>query len=455
MTIGGIWDYYGKKVGYGEIAASELRGKAVSTDISVFMHRQRAVCKKDYLKRINPFSTDVDNDAIDKVWLARVLRQVMRYLTLGFLPIVVFDGKKSKLKMDNAGVKRSKPVASAEEQLGALREKHAGRDPLLIPASDQALARTLLERVDRMPNKSVQKCKTLFQDLGIPWVQSKGEAERTCSLMNRQGLVAAVISVDGDCLAFGAQLILREEKDIYDSEGFGSTGFVTAEIEPLLDSVGMDFSLFQQLCIMAGTDFNQNMKGISFNKAIPLLRQHKSIARLSKVMDTTILNYEQVKKEFEIVDWKETAESWSLRLEDDTEMDLTVLSRYGMEAMTEQLANGKRQALNACGEWLEREALTLRACEGQFVHELRDIVVEARVESLFDPSCLEKDCRAEMETATESEQQAMKEGREVRDAEIKAEIETDAVPISPLLELRTRRPQVAVRARRTGPEGVA
>lgn len=352
MTIGGIWDYYTKKVGYGELPASKLQGTAVSHDIPGDMHRQRAVCKKEWLKRINPFGTDVDNDAIDKAWLSRLVRKVAKYLTLGFVPIVVFDGKKSKLKMDNAGVKRGKPVASAEEQLAALREKHAGRDPLLIPAADQALARTLLERVDRMPSKSVQKCKSLFQELGIPWVQSKGEAERTCSLMNKQGLTSAVLSVDGDCLAFGAQLILREEKDVYDSEGFGSVGFETAEIEPMLDAVGMDFPLFQQLCIMAGTDFNSNLKGIGFNKAIPLLRQHKSITRLSRVMDTSVLNYSEVKKEFEIVDWKETAESWCLMLGDDDERDAEVLGRYGLQVLADQLANGKSRAMELCGEWL-------------------------------------------------------------------------------------------------------
>lgn len=429
MTIGGIWDYYTKKVGYGELPASKLQGTAVAVDISGDMHRQRAVCKKDYLRRINPFGTDIDNDAIDKVWLARLVRQTAKYLTLGFIPIVVFDGKKSKLKMDNAGVKRGKPVASAEEQLTALREKHAGRDPLLIPAADQALARTLLERVDRMPQKSSQKCKSLFQELGIPWVQSTGEAERTCSLMNKQGLTSAVLSVDGDCFAFGAQLILREEKDVYDSEGFGSVGFETAEIEPMLDAVGMDFPLFQQLCIMAGTDFNQNLKGIGFNKAIPLLRQHKSITRLSKVMDTSVLNYSEVKKEFEIVDWKETAESWCLRLEDDDEHDREVLARYGMEVLAEQLANGKSRAMEMCREWLEEHE----------TREERALELSPKMEAfLLVKQGME--LRTEQMTCGERLDQALKtETSELVVPVIAFEPETQAeAPLPAVIALRTR-----------------
>lgn len=347
MTIGGIWDYYSKKVGYGEISASKLAGKCIAVDSPGTMHKMRAVCKKDYLRRINPFSTEVDNDAIDKVWIARSLVQVIEYLHLGFLPIIVFDGKKSPLKIANAGADRLKTSKKAEEDLQRLRDQYKGVDPIVIPSAAIAKARTLLESVDRMPRASVEKYKSILQELGFPWVQSKGEGERTCSLLNAQGLCYAIISADGDCFPFGGQLILREKIDVYDEDGFGSVGFSTAEIGPLLQSVGMEFPLFQELCIMAGTDFNKNIKGIGFNKAIPLLLEYCSISRLGRAMDVSILNHREVRKEFKIVDWKETAEKWQLELLNDTESDIAVLEKYGLQSMRERLVEGKERVLEA------------------------------------------------------------------------------------------------------------
>ena len=351
MTIGGIWLYYGKKVGYGKLAASELRGKLVAVDCPGNMHRMRAVCKKNYLRGINPFAVEVDNEAIDTVWLVRSLQQVIEYLLLGFVPIMVFDGKKSELKIAKAGAERLAASKKAENSLQELRDEYSGTDPLLVPATAVAKARTLLESIDRMPRASVQKYKSLIKELDIPWVESNGEGERTCSLLNAQEICHAVLSVDGDCFPFGANLILRERIDMVNDEGFGVIGFSTAEIEPMLDSVGMDFSLFQQLCIMAGTDFNHNIKGLGFNKAIPLLREHKSIRAIGKNTkhDVSILNYKEVRKEFAIVPWEETASDWSLDMVQNVASDEEVLTRYGMDTLAEQLSRAKRRAITSRG----------------------------------------------------------------------------------------------------------
>ncbi|CAH6421353.1 XPG family DNA repair endonuclease [uncultured virus] len=350
MTIGGIWAYYAKNVGYGKLASSELRGKLVVVDCPGNMHRMRAVCKKEYLYRINPFATEVDNDAIDRTWLTKSLQQVIEYMSLGFIPIMVFDGKKSHLKVSNAGSDRLAIAKKAADKLQALRDEYAAVDPLIIPSAAISSARTLLESIDRVPRASVEKYKNLMKSLGIPWVQSLGEGERTCSLMNLQGACEAVISVDGDCLAFGAKLILRERINVFNEDGFGEVGFSTAEIQPLLEQVGMEFPLFQQLCIMAGTDFNKNIRGIGFNKAIPLLVEHGSISRVGKKTkhDISILNHREVSKEFTIVPWQETADTWSLDLMHDLASDEEILTSYDIGALSESLARAKRRAISCC-----------------------------------------------------------------------------------------------------------
>lgn len=45
--------------------------------------------------------------------------------------------------------------------------------------------------------------------MGIPVVQSPGEAEAQCSFMNKIGKVDAVCTEDTDSIVFGTQLLIR------------------------------------------------------------------------------------------------------------------------------------------------------------------------------------------------------------------------------------------------------
>lgn len=348
MTITGLWPYYKKHVQYGQVRSSEFRGKKLAADAADSYYAHRSVCKKEHLRRINPFSVEVDDTVIDTTWLNRSLLAMIDHLSQGYVPVLVFDGKKSPLKTAKAGVERGAVASKAVAELASLRLQYKDTHHLVVPAPDQKKARELLEKIDRVPQASKERYMSFFKELGLPWVQSTGEAERTCALLNRDGVCAAVLSSDGDSLACGANLVLRERMEV-SVDGHMVPGFSTAELEPLLDSLKIDFPLFQELCIMSGTDFNKNMKGIGFGKALPLLREYKSIRKIGEhgKYDISVLNHKEVKKEFAVVPWEQTASAWQLDLLNDPTSDLEVLKRYGYESLSTKLGYAKKRALAA------------------------------------------------------------------------------------------------------------
>jgi Holliday junction resolvase YEN1 len=52
----------------------------------------------------------------------------------------------------------------------------------------------------------------MLSAFGLPHMTAKGEAEAECCALERDDLVDAVVTTDGDALVFGAKVILRLEK---------------------------------------------------------------------------------------------------------------------------------------------------------------------------------------------------------------------------------------------------
>jgi len=331
MTITGLWKYYKDHVGYEVLSVKEFSGQLLANDISVFMYATRCVSKEYYLSRINPFIIPVDENDIDTIWLKKALDSLKVSLRKGFCPIFVYDGEKDSLKLDTLATRQQESI-KAQAEIDALYKKYEGVDMLDIPSSAVKRVKELLIRVNRMPFESKQKFFDFFNCLGIPWVQSAGEGERTCALMNRDGVVPAVISVDGDCLACGAKLVLLRDANVYNEDGFGSPAFEVARLDSMLDKLEMSEELFIELCIMAGTDFNKNIPKIGFVKSIKLLMDHGSISKIGAKTkhDISILNHREVRKRFERVPWQSTVKDACFEVTFDDVREIKALERYNL-----------------------------------------------------------------------------------------------------------------------------
>lgn len=311
MTIQGLWNHYKTKVGYKPVPLSHFKGKRIAVDAFGIMYETRSVAKSIYLKRINPFIEKVDEQKVNALWVGMFLDSIIAYMTSGVTPVMVFDGiENDPLKVETLK-ERTQYSQGYEKKIQVLKDAYKTMEPDSIPVQAVNELRNLLSKINLMPYNSVVLAKDMCKNLGIPYVYCKGEGERTCSLMSDQSVCAAVISSDSDTLCCGARIVLKEKCKV--SVGPSEElGFMMASLDSLLDNLGMSFTMFQDLCIMSGTDFNKNMKQISWTRSHKLLMQHGSIEAVGAVKDISCLNVAEVRKRFAVCPWEETTEEHSL-----------------------------------------------------------------------------------------------------------------------------------------------
>ena len=349
MTIKGIWKLYRSKVGFETLPLSKLAGTLVAIDAFSILYENRSVAKTRYLRNFNPFSCQVDEEAIDSVWLDMLFKTIIGYMSCGVTPVLVFDSlSNDSLKVPTLR-SRTATVDCYSNKLQGLLDAYKDIDPDLVPNNVISDANSLLAYINLMPSTSVGKAKRMCKTIGVPYVFCNGEGERTCSLMNNAGIVSAIISPDSDSLCCGAQLVLKEKCDVQVGNS-NEKGYKAARLSSFLEYLSLDFDTFQDLCIMSGTDFNENIRGISLIKSHNLLKKHGSFEEICKVKDCTILNRDEVKKRFAIIPWEETVKTccleYGLSEEGSFELFGIDIHRDTYERLRDECIRLRKQALN-------------------------------------------------------------------------------------------------------------
>src|SRR5205085_556375 len=72
-------------------------------------------------------------------------------------------------------------------------------------------------------------------------------------------------------------------------------------LSDILDKLKISFKTFVDLCIMGGTDFNDNIPNYALKKSYNLLIKHGSIENLPPNLNTEILNYKRSREIFKVI----------------------------------------------------------------------------------------------------------------------------------------------------------
>lgn len=227
---------------------SNLKGKIVVIDISLYLHRFHATQGHSFTGLYHQIN---------------VLRNAQ------ITPIYVFDGQYPEEKLRTLQ-ERKKIINNNIKKLRDLEENNASKNEIFK-------AKNLGFRID---DKEINFCKKLFNILGVPWLQAKGEADILMANMVIQGKADAAMTEDGDLLAFGCPVIWKKFKK-------NSVEIVT--LKETLSGLNMSLELFQQFCILSGCDYIKTIKGIGPKTALKLLQQYSSIDDI--LTDKKIKNY--------------------------------------------------------------------------------------------------------------------------------------------------------------------
>ena len=133
-------------------------------------------------------------------------------------------------------------------------------------------------------SKDYDTLKQLLDVLCVQWKMAPGEAEKECARMVKAKEAAAVLSEDSDCLAYHADTFLCKP-DFY------TKTMRRIKFQKMIDVLDMTPSQFTDFCIMCGTDYNPNMRGIGVCKSFDLIKKWKTINDLPEKLNTSVLNY--------------------------------------------------------------------------------------------------------------------------------------------------------------------
>ena len=135
----------------------------------------------------------------------------------------------------------------------------------------------------------------------MEWILANGEAETHCAWMVKTNNASAVLSEDSDCLAYGVETFLLKPN-------FSQKKLKKITFSKLLEKLELSQDEFLDFCIMCGTDYNPNMKGIGVKRSYALIQKHRSIDSITadgaspKKLDTAVLKHKVVRKLFTLSD---------------------------------------------------------------------------------------------------------------------------------------------------------
>lgn len=208
----------------------ELEGKTIVIDISIYLYKYKALEK---------------------------LREKMYDMCALFYnhninAIFVFDGKSGYLK-ENELLKRKEKKTKAQDKYNDLvKQLEIETDDVKKEEMENTLA-SLKKQFVYITKKDKYAVKEIIKSFGLSYIQSESEADELCAYLCKKDDIYACMSDDMDMFAYGCKRVLRY---------FNLTNATCIEYDynNILETLNIEETLFRQLCVLSGTDYNDTYK---------------------------------------------------------------------------------------------------------------------------------------------------------------------------------------------------
>jgi 5'-3' exonuclease len=282
-----------------EIHISEFSFMKVAIDISLYMHKYKAVCGDRWLSAFIHLIASLRRNEIHCVFIfdgrsppEKEIEHSKRKDTREKLESNLFEIEEAFNEYNKTGI--------VEQCLINLYNRKKSPKRLLSTnksSVDMAwIEKKIEQRRSQLYHVSTQDfedAKELFRILNVPYYTAPGEAEKMCSYLCIKSYVSAVLSEDTDVMAYGAPLFLTKIDTSSDT-------CIRISHTTLLSSLELEKEQFLDFCIMCGTDYNSNIPKIGSKNAYKKILQYKNIDTIGKEtgLDISILNHERVRTLF-------------------------------------------------------------------------------------------------------------------------------------------------------------
>jgi 5'-3' exonuclease len=264
---------------------------------------------------INP-NTIPSHDVVMKTALGLLFRRIESLIGYGITPIMVMDGAAGSLKHETQNNRRKVTDKYADQMVDAeIRIKHIDKhiekinedistaQEQSLPIDDdqvEDLLRYRSEKADlnrrivtsikgstRVSEQDKDKIRIFCSYLGVPYIIAEGEAEKLCAQLVREGHARAALSNDTDMFAHGCPVTIKELKK--GTGEFSSNVATVVILENVLSQLNLTYEQFVDLCIMAGTDYNDNVPNFGVMRCKKLIEKYHSLDEMPDEIDTSFL----------------------------------------------------------------------------------------------------------------------------------------------------------------------
>ena len=282
-----------------QIHISEYSFQKVAIDISLYMHKYKAVCGDRWLSAFINLIASLRRNEIHCVFIfdggapaEKMGEQTKRRDAREKLDNKLYDLEEALEDYNKSGVVAkclSDLYSRSRSPKRLLGNRENGVDMNWV---EKKIAQKRGQLYDVSP-QDFEDAKELFKILQVPFYTAPGEAEKMCSAMCISGFVSAVLSEDTDVMAYGAPVFLTKIDTSSDT-------CVRIKHNYLLEQLSLTITNFLDLCIMCGTDYNSNIPKIGSKTAYKQIIQYGSIDEigLKTNLDISILNHNRVRQLF-------------------------------------------------------------------------------------------------------------------------------------------------------------
>lgn len=230
-----------------ELPLSELRGKKIAVDTSIYMYRFAG-----------------EGGLIDGMYQMIVL---LRYYNI--TPVFIFDGVAPPEKHDLLNKRKlNKDIAKQKynEAQCHLEWQQCSKNEIVRITTEMKYLR---KQFVKLKTKHINKVKELMDICGVTYIEAEGEADQLCAKLVMVGMVYACLSEDMDMFVYGCPRILRYLSVI-------NSSVVMYDFNAILNTLELSNTEFKEICVISGTDYNiDNTRDTTLIKTIELFKNYK------------------------------------------------------------------------------------------------------------------------------------------------------------------------------------
>jgi 5'-3' exonuclease len=225
---------------------NKLSGKTIVIDTSIYLYRFLA-----------------EEALLENMY---IMISLFRYYNI--IPIFVFDGK-APVEKTKLIEKRISDKTIAEKQYNSIKEKLK-----FIKNSEEhkKLCETMIhlkKKFIRIKRTDILNVKNLINAFGLKYLDAEGEADQLCAKLVIKKHAYACLSEDMDLFIYGCPRVLRYLSLINET-------VVIYYFDKILENLDLNFNEFKEICVLSGTDYNNDINKISLFKTIDYFRLFKN-----------------------------------------------------------------------------------------------------------------------------------------------------------------------------------